>query len=291
MLFRSTLALGPPVVAAPILMFQTGHWYDAAVSAKWKWRLADWLLGSLRGRQAFEGWQALKTRWGAEGRKMRRDLFLPARLFLLGAGEFDYARRAIGVDPRLRDRCTVVPNGVVRELYDPRPKPDEAFYREYRLENFVLQAARIQSDKNQLGLIQALWDTELPIVFAGWPSPYEPEYVQRCYDLGKRRGNVYFLGPKSPRELAGIYALAGVHVLPSFREGQGLVSLEAAAAGCRVVSTSTGCLRDYLGDDAWYCDARDPASIARAVQGALRAPVPAGLRAREIGRASCRVRV
>ena len=103
---------------------------------------------------------------------------------------------------------------------------------------------------------------------------------KRCSDIAKKRGNVYFLGPKSAEDLAGIYALASVHVLPSWRETPGLVSLEAAAAGCRVVSTSIGSAREYLGNDACYCDPKDRDSIRRAVLDALNSPPSSQLRIR-----------
>ena len=135
---------------------------------------------------------------------------------------------------------TVVPNGIARELFYPLPAPNLGFQKEYGLQGFVLQVGRIQAAKNQLGLIQALADTTFPIVFVGQPLPSEANYVERCHDLGKQRGNVHFVSPKSAQELAGIYAMAAVHVLPSWRETPGLVSLEAAAAGCRIVSTAIG---------------------------------------------------
>jgi glycosyltransferase involved in cell wall biosynthesis len=69
-----------------------------------------------------------------------------------------------------------------------------------------------------------------------------------------------------------------VHALPSWRETPGLVSLEAAAAGCRIVTTELGSTRDYFGDLAWYCYPDDFASIRRAVEMAMKAPVPADLR-------------
>ena len=188
------------------------------------------------------------------------------------------------IEGRLQTRYTVVPNGVVRELFDPLPAPNADFVKEYGLENFVVQVARVQSAKNQLGLLGALSDTSFPIVIIGQPSPYEKEYVACCYEQARRRGNVYFVSPKTPQELAGIYVLAAVHVLPSWRETPGLASLEAAAAGCRIVSTSNGSAREYFGDDAWYCDPRDPDSIRKAVLTALESPPSEKLRRRVLER-------
>jgi glycosyltransferase involved in cell wall biosynthesis len=71
-----------------------------------------------------------------------------------------------------------------------------------------------------------------------------------------------------------------VHVMPSWFETTGLVSLEAALAGCNVVSTSRGHAREYLGDLAWYCQPDDPTSIRSAVQAAWNAPARPALRER-----------
>jgi glycosyltransferase involved in cell wall biosynthesis len=260
---------GPPVVLSPIFWFHTGHWYGDAVSSKRVWRALEKGLGGARARKFYEAWQRIKFTYGAQGQKNRADISVPDHLLPNSEAEIDYLQSALGIREEIRSRCTIVPNGVNRDLYDPPPSPNEEFRREYGLRNFVLQVGRIQSAKNQLGAIEALFDTSLPIVFVGQPSPYEPEYVSRCQIVAKQRGNVYFIGPKSPEELAGIYVLASVHVLPSWRETPGLASIEAAAAGCRVVSTSIGSAGEYFGDDAWYCDPRDPESIKKAVLDAL----------------------
>ena len=73
-------------------------------------------------------------------------------------------------------------------------------------------------------------------------------------------------------------------MLPSWRETPGLVSLEAAAAGCRIVSTAIGSAREYFGDLAWYCDPCNPGSIRQAVLQALAAPATAALRQRVLER-------
>jgi glycosyltransferase involved in cell wall biosynthesis len=91
---------------------------------------------------------------------------------------------------------------------------------------------------------------------------------------------VHFIGSVPPEELPGIYRLAAVHALPSWRETPGLASLEAAAAGCRIVTTGIGSARDYFGEDAWYCDPPDRASIRTAVVGALAAQPSSRLRRR-----------
>ena len=270
----------PPITLSTIFWFHTGHWFDQAVATRRGWETLAKGFSAARSRKIYEDWQLAKFRWGSQGRTLHRSISVPARLLPNSKIEISHLESVLGLRGKLEPRCSVVPNGVVRELYDPLPSPNQAFLEQYRIKEFVIQVGRIQAAKNQIGLMDALFDLSIPIVFIGQPSPYEPEYVQRCSDIAKKRGNVYFLGPKSAEDLAGIYALASVHVLPSWRETPGLVSLEAAAAGCRVVSTSIGSAREYLGNDACYCDPKDRDSIRRAVLDALNSPPSSQLRIR-----------
>jgi len=262
----------PPLVLSPIFWFHSGHWYDDAVSSTWGWGLLGRALGRPKGRSLYEWWQGAKMRWGSRGKKMRRLLSVAAHLLPNSCTEHEHMRSVFGIREDMQARSTIVPNGVIRRLFDPLPHPSKDFMNEYGIRSFVLQVGRIQSAKNQLGLIEALYDTDLPLVFVGQFSAYEIEYAERCQRLARQRGNVHFVPPKAAEELAGIYTLAAVHVLPSWRETPGLVSLEAAAAGCRIVSTRNGSAAEYFGSEAWYCDPRDPDSIRRAVLEALNSP-------------------
>ena len=56
---------------------------------------------------------------------------------------------------------------------------------------------------------------------------------------------------------------AKVNVLTSWIETPGLVSLEAAYAGCNIVVSDKGSVRDYFRDYAFYCKPDDTESIKR----------------------------
>jgi glycosyltransferase involved in cell wall biosynthesis len=142
----------------------------------------------------------------------------------------------------------------------------------------VLEVGAISPVKNQLGVIEALYNLPVPLVFIGQPAAAMPEYAEMCKARGAERGNVIFIDRIPHEELPGIYALAAVHVLPSWRETPGLASLEAAAAGCRVVTTSIGSTYDYFGDLAWYCYPDDLISIRTAVESALQTSQTTALR-------------
>ncbi|HKP95136.1 MAG TPA: glycosyltransferase family 4 protein [Fibrobacteria bacterium] len=137
-----------------------------------------------------------------------------------------------------------------------------AFARKYGLKDFVLCVGRVEARKNQWSLIEifrTLPEIKLVLIgsfsnpgFAGTAKAYAPP-------------NVVFLERLPFEELVSAFGAARVHALPSWYELPGLVSLEAAAAGCRIVTTSWGTARDYLGDRVHYCEPDDPAGIRAAI--------------------------
>ena len=175
---------------------------------------------------------------------------------------------------RVTTPMQVVPNG-----FDPRvfSLPDPAVQR-----LGVVCVARIEPHKNQLELIKALNGSGIPLTIIGDPHPHHPSYAARC--RARADANVEFRGSLSQSELADVYRGAAVHVLPSWFETTGLVSLEAAACGCAVVTTSRGDAHEYFGELAVYCDPARKESVRRAVEEALAAGAPPELSARMLER-------
>jgi polysaccharide pyruvyl transferase WcaK-like protein/glycosyltransferase involved in cell wall biosynthesis len=187
-----------------------------------------------------------------------------------GQSEADELHAAYGMD---LDRTLIVPNAVSPIFFDAHPEP---FVAKYGWRDFVLCTGRLEARKNQLLLVIALRGSGLPLVLIGQPNP--ESYRDLCRQYAD--GNVLFLDAVPHEELASAYAAAKVHALPSWFETPGLSSLEAAAAGCNIVSTDRGSPREYFGDEAWYCDPRDLDSIRRAVLAACEAPRSERLRER-----------
>src|SRR5690606_16106947 len=88
----------------------------------------------------------------------------------------------------------------------------------------------------------------------------------------KRKGKTVFLSRLTEKELASAYQAASVHVLPSWYELPGLVTLEAARYGTPVVASDRGTTIDYLGELAEYCDPSSANSIKNAVLKSLNSP-------------------
>ena len=127
---------------------------------------------------------------------------------------------------------------------------------------FVLQAGRIEPAKNQAMLCWAMRNKNIPVVLIGKKNHW-PSYAQLCKDiLGSR---LTIIDHMSQEELASAYAAAKVHILPSWMETCGLVTLEAALAGTPVIGSIFGHELEYLQEDAWYVDPADPETIELAI--------------------------
>ena len=278
--FQSLQRAGMPTVLSSIYWDMLEHDFEFAVTQRARWRLLARTLGKSRARELYISWQRRKAPLKAKWQTQRRLLQHALRVLPNSQSEADLLQKTFALDDDFQDKVSVVPNGIDTDLFDPVPQPSRAFMQEHGWRDFVLQVGAISPVKNQLGLIEALYDLPVPLVFVGQPVAAMPEYAERCKARAAERGNVLFAGRLPHEELPGIYALAAVHALPSWRETPGLVSLEAAAAGCRVVTTSIGSTRDYFGDLAWYCHPDDLVSIRLAVEAALKASPLTTLRQR-----------
>jgi len=186
------------------------------------------------------------------------DAFLPN-----SESEMRRLERDLGVDIAA-SQVFQVPNGIDPDFY----RPDALASQEppahlARFAGCVLCVARIGGAKNQLGLLRALGDTNLPLVLVGQASTVQAAYLRRLRREAGR--HVDILGFVTEEEKRWLYQLARVHVLPSWIETTGLSSLEAAAMGCAIVTTSRGDAADYFGELANYCDPADVSSIRAAV--------------------------
>lgn len=134
--------------------------------------------------------------------------------------------------------------------------------------DFILCVGRLEARKNQLMLLKAFEHSPHTLVFVAGGFTYQPEYAEACRKF-KRNGRTIFLDRISDEQLAGLYQRARLHVLPSWYELPGLVSLEAAAYGTPIVATKEGTAEDYFGSSAFYVRPDSPQDILNGVLAAL----------------------
>jgi glycosyltransferase involved in cell wall biosynthesis len=132
----------------------------------------------------------------------------------------------------------------------------------------VLCVGRIEPNKNQATLLYALRDLDVDVTLVG--ACREPEYLKVLERYLSDRHT--WIGPRAREDVLDLMSRAAVHVLPSWFEFPGLVSLEAGAMGARVVAGNSGTEGEYLGDHAFYIDPEDPAVMRRVIEKALALP-------------------
>lgn len=165
-------------------------------------------------------------------------------------------------------RCRVVPYGVDPVLAEADPAD---FTRAFGVRDFLLCVGRLEVRKNQLSLLAALEQEDVDLVLADGGVAYFPEYAEACRSF-RRRGRTIITGRLSPAMLASAYRAARAHILPSWQELPGLVTLEAAAYGCNVAATPHGGIREYMGEACAYFEPDDLSGIRAASLEAMRKP-------------------
>ena len=168
------------------------------------------------------------------------------------------------------DKIRVVHNGVDERFLNSDPS---LFRQKYGQDPFALSVGRIEPRKNQLTLIRAMNKVpEIRLVLIGSPVSGYEDYYEKCHK--EARVDTLFLERLNHGDdmLSSAYAACEVFVLQGWFETPGLVALEAALAGARIIATSGGSTSEYFNDYVEYFDPSVPAAIARSIQAARRRP-------------------
>jgi glycosyltransferase involved in cell wall biosynthesis len=133
----------------------------------------------------------------------------------------------------------------------------------YKLpDTYILYVGDINWNKNIPSLISAfakLKDNSVHLVLVGKvfsDKPNIPDF-NSVIDAINSSGKVeliHLIGYVPSHHLGGIYHAATLYCQPSWDEGFGLPILEAMKAGCPVLSSNRGSLREVGGDAASYFD-------------------------------------
>jgi len=124
---------------------------------------------------------------------------------------------------------------------------------------FIFYTGVWRNHKNLVGLIKAFdlivnkYKMNYQLVLGGKEDSYYPEARQTWekLNLGDRIIRTGFI---SKEELSLFYNAADIFVIPSFREGFGLIGLEAMACGTPVISSNKTSLPEILEDATVYFD-------------------------------------
>lgn len=214
-----------------------------------------------------------RTRWA---RPLARFVFGRARAITCGSTYLHEQLVELGAADAAR--VSVVPMPVGPEFGVQSPK--ETFRSqtfENRAANSVLTVARLTTQKSIDTLLDAMAQlrergctARLTIIGDG---PERAALEQRARELALGE-YVEFLGALAQQELPRHYAAATVFVLPSMREGMGLVFVEALLCGTPVIGTRSGGIPDIVkdGETGLLVPERDPTALANAIQKMLDEP-------------------
>lgn len=181
--------------------------------------------------------------------------------------EADYMNDCFGVN---RNDIGTIP--ISYEINDDRLSKIRA-----ERERFCLHVSAIyQERKNVRRLIEASKKYGFPLVLAG--NPGNEEQRTEIYSWIDSTPWIEVLGFVSEEELTDLYAKAKVFALPSINEGVGIVALNAAVAGCKVVLTEIGGPKEYFGGFADLVDPYSVDSIGKTISNALDSPTEENLR-------------
>jgi len=239
---------------AALVRLLAKHHYDIVQS---HWLLPQGLTAGLAVRFA-AGTRHIATAHGSDVTALRASPFnWLKRLALRNADAVTvnslatgHAVAAIGA-PIARLRLIPLGVDIVRA---PLPASVDEFTRRFRRSDgsLILFAGRLAREKGACDLIEAL-----PEILAALPDAMAvivgdgPE--RRALEaLANRRGvgaNVRFTGWLKRQALAAAMTAADMVVVPSRREGQGLVALEAMAAGTPVIAANVGGLPEAVKDN------------------------------------------
>jgi glycosyltransferase involved in cell wall biosynthesis len=142
----------------------------------------------------------------------------------------------------------------------------------YRYKNFVrLIEAHTRLAKKHPDL------PDLIIIGDDQDPPYLAQMRAAREAAGPDAERIQILGEVSYADVKSYYAGAALFVFPSYLESFGHPLLEAMAAGVPLVASDMPIFREIAADAAVYADPHDTASIANAIEDALRPEVTARL--------------
>lgn len=248
----SLAALGTAVTRGPFDFVFCGHLGLSPLAALLAWFLGVPLWLQLHGQEAWKKADR-SQRWAAERAKLVTAVSRYTRARFLSN---------TGLDPA---RVRVLPP-TVGARFAPGAKPHYLLDRYgVRGKLVLLTVGRLDASERYKGHDKVIG--ALPEILRTFPDVVYlivgcGEDRCRLQTLARTIGvdrNVLFLGGVTARELPDMYRLVDLFVMPSMQEGFGIVFLEAAASGVRVIGGNADGSMDALADGA-IGRAIDPAS-------------------------------
>lgn len=151
------------------------------------------------------------------------------------------------------DRFTIFPNALSETWTGRYAAPEAAEVSASLPERFLLSVTRLDRGDRYKGIVSViealamLADTSVHYVIAGWGE--DREFLQEVVDRCGLSDRVHFVGAVSDAALVGLYRNCRAFVLPSGKEGFGIVFLEAMYFGAPVIAAREKGAVDVVSDE------------------------------------------
>lgn len=173
-------------------------------------------------------------------------------------------------DPRLVERCKVIPNAIPFDKIEQSPPEDGGLLGRSGDCKLILYVGRLISSKNLYNLLTAfshVREQNNCVLFLCGEGPEKPALESLAKEL-KISESVRFLGYVS--NAYGWMKSADVLVMPSRYEGMPNSLIEAAAVGCRICLSDIDAHREIIGSKSGYFfDCDDVMGMSAALHAAL----------------------
>lgn len=143
--------------------------------------------------------------------------------------------------------------------------------------NFVLYAGGFDSRKNIPVLINAFLTArktqglDAQLVLAGKiPPDVEGELIKHAASVGLRNPDIRFLGYVTDEQLAALYSICSLFVMPTRHEGFGLPALEAMLCGAPVIASDADGVREIVKAPEAMFDPSDTQALANLIARAVK---------------------
>lgn len=196
--------------------------------------------------------------------------------------------------PQIQERIFMLPSAVDGKLFYIKEKSEQLIDKYHLKGNrIILTLSRLSptDQKGQDRVLKALLSVlkefpDLKYIIAGKGN--DPR-VDTLLTDNFFKNHVVLVGPVEDEKRVDFYNLADVFVLPSKKEGFGIVFIESLACGVPVIASNNyGCPQGLLsGELGLLVNPDDPEDIARAIIRVLRRDVPKNLLNKQWLRQKC----
>jgi len=197
----------------------------------------------------------------------RQTLRFFERVIVISPAEKPYVLKAVRAE-----KICIIPNGVPAEIFDNNIDP-VSFKERYGLEGIpvILCLGRLIGKKGVEHLLMAaplvLKKYRVKIIIAG-PDGGKKKMLMELSQRLRLDKDVIFTGELSEQDKLKAIACSDMLILPSKKEAQGIVLLEAQAMGKPVIATRQGGIPYFIkdGENGILIDYGRPEQIANAVE-------------------------